>query len=86
MTPAVVAVATPGAAQLPMLEAKRPSEGICPIQAPIPMTRQSRPTATLRNARTTSGSNCDPAAATSSCPAAETVIGRLYVRGAVITS
>ena len=88
--PTTVAVATPataaGPAQAPMLLTKRANTGICPSHAPKPMIRHNLPTDRFRKARTTSGSSCVPAEATRFCRAADTRIGRLYERGAVITS
>ena len=64
----------------------QPITGSCAIHEPIPTTRQRRPTEMLRNARTTTGSNCAPEHLTSSWRAAVTPIGFRYGRTAVITS
>jgi hypothetical protein len=64
----------------------QPMIGSCAIHEPSPTTRQRRPTEMLRNARTTTGSNCAPEHRTSSSRAADTLTGLRYGRTAVITS
>jgi hypothetical protein len=87
--PAVAVVAAPDdttAPTRPKPAKSRLIAGICPIQAPNPIVRHRRPTEMLRKARTIEGSSCVPATRMSSCRDADTLIGRLYGRGAVITS
>jgi hypothetical protein len=88
-TVAAAAVAVPDAAHVPTRPKpanRRLIAGICPIHAPKPMVRQSRPTEMLRNARTITGSSCVPATRISSWRDLAMLIGRLYGRGAVMTS
>jgi hypothetical protein len=79
-------VATPVPSQLPMPDQSPPSVGIWAIHAPMPIVLQRFPEEMLRKARTITGSNCVPATRMSSWRDATTLMGRLYGRGAVMTS
>jgi hypothetical protein len=86
IAPMAPTVAAPVPAHVPRPDRNLPKVGTCAIQAPKPIVFQSLPTEMLRKARTIAGSSCVPATRISSCRAAPTLIGRLYGRGAVITS
>ena len=64
----------------------RPRMGACASHESGPMASRRRPSETLRNARTTRGSNCAPAQRAISSRAATALPGSLYERADVITS